>query len=546
MLDKLSQRWNSVSLRTKITGVTVLLVTLGLLVAGVGTLTVLRNYLMSEADRKVENYALDLSSTRLGIEGTCEYTARPGSYFVAMLTGSGARICTNRTARQPQPEVSALTVERVLELSGEPSTMWDDAHTQQWRVVALPVTDPNTQEMATLTVGLNLAETNGIIGQYSAIFLGFGISVVILGAALTRLLVTAAFTPLREVEATAAAIADGDFSQRLPGATPNTEVGRLNRSLNTMLNRIDRAFADRARTIDQMRRFVGDASHELRTPLVSVRGYAELYRMGALTSEEEVGQAMQRIEKEAVRMGELVEDLLSLARLDEAKPLQLAPVDLVPLAKDAALDAKAYDPDRDVTVITPEPIRVSAPPSEETVPVGTIPARRGGVSTATGPIAFAGATIARLRSRRHASAPANRASTPQEQPTVSVDQRAVVMAEENKIRQVITNLIGNSLRFTPPGSPLELVVQVDGSRRVATLDVVDHGEGVPPQIRDKIFQRFWRADTSRTRETGGSGLGLAIVAGLVAAHKGTVEVLETPGGGATFRIALPLLPSSET
>ena len=156
---------------------------------------------------------------------------------------------------------------------------------------------------------------------------------VILGGALTRLLVTSTFAPLRDTEATAARFATGDFSQRIAGATPNTEVGRLNRSLNAMLNRIDQAFADRARTIEQMRRFVGDASHELRTPLVSVRGYAELYRMGALPNDEDVAQAMDRIEKEAVRMGGLVEDLLALARLDEAKPLELDEVDLVPLAQ---------------------------------------------------------------------------------------------------------------------------------------------------------------------------------------------------------------------
>ena len=111
-----------------------------------------------------------------------------------------------------------------------------------------------------------------------------------------------------------------------------------------MLNRIDRAFNDRAKTIEQMRRFVGDASHELRTPLVSVRGYAELYRMGALQTPEEVAQAMDRIEKEAIRMGGLVEDLLELARLDETKPLELTPVDLVPIASDAALDAMASSP----------------------------------------------------------------------------------------------------------------------------------------------------------------------------------------------------------
>jgi two-component system, OmpR family, sensor kinase len=123
---------------------------------------------------------------------------------------------------------------------------------------------------------------------------------------------------------------------------------------------------------------------------------------------------------------------------------------------------------------------------------------------------------------------------------------AVVLAEENKIRQVVTNLMGNAMRFTADDSPIELAIEVDAARRVAMLDIVDHGEGIPPQIREKIFQRFWRADSSRARETGGSGLGLAIVSGIIASHKGTVTVLETPGGGATFRITLPLLPKNYT
>jgi len=118
----------------------------------------------------------------------------------------------------------------------------------------------------------------------------------------------------------------------------------------------------------------------------------------------------------------------------------------------------------------------------------------------------------------------------------------VVLAEENKIRQVITNLIGNANRYTPPETPIEIAIGTDPTRHVAILDIVDHGEGIPEQVREKIFQRFWRADTSRARETGGTGLGLSIVEALVAKHQGSVEVLETPGGGATFRLLLPLLP----
>jgi len=128
----------------------------------------------------------------------------------------------------------------------------------------------------------------------------------------------------------------------------------------------------------------------------------------------------------------------------------------------------------------------------------------------------------------------------------AVEQPAVVLAEENKIRQVVTNLIGNAMRFTPDDSPLELIVSVDRVHRVGVLEIVDHGEGIPPQIREKIFQRFWRADSSRTRETGGSGLGLAIVSGIIASHKGEVSVQETAGGGATFRVSVPLLPEGYT
>jgi two-component system OmpR family sensor kinase len=420
----------------------------------------------------------------------------------------------------------------------------------------VPVVISPTGTYGTLVMAVSLRPTENTMATYLTIFLGFGAGVVLIGAMLTRVLVTTTFVPLREVEQTAAAIADGDFSQRLRGATPNTEVGRLNRSLNTMLSRIDRAFKDRARTIDQMRRFVGDASHELRTPLVSVRGYAELYRMGALQTPEDVAQAMERIEKEAIRMGGLVEDLLELARLDETKPLALTEVNLIPLARDAALDTMASSPGRPVTVLTPPPAPLHddadldsgsdgdsgeyAPfePSED-VTTGAI-TRPPGSATPNGAIAFAGATLARLRTRKPRRGAAALSETDVAVPTASPALQPVVMAEENKIRQVITNLMGNAMRFTEATSPIELEIMVDPNNLRASIAVIDHGEGIPPQIREKIFQRFWRADSSRARETGGSGLGLAIVAAIVASHNGTVDVVETPGGGATFRVWLPL------
>jgi two-component system OmpR family sensor kinase len=473
--------------------------------------------------------------------GTLDCTVAPilTTYYIGVVDEVGDLLCSNKSSDEDHPAASDLS-DVYTWSQDEAVTVDNQPGSGHWRVVSTPRTTMSGH-MLSIVVGYNLAEVDKFIAQYAAIFMFFGLTVVILGGAVTRLLVTSTFNPLREVEATAARFAAGDFTQRLGGATQNTEVGRLNRSLNAMLSQIDRAFADRARTIDQMRRFVGDASHELRTPLVSVRGYAELYRMGALQKPEDVAQAMERIEKEAIRMGELVTDLLELARIDEAKPLQLTEVDLIPLARDAALDAMASSPGREVQVLVSQIEEPEISP-DETTDAAPASASARQAALATGPISFAGATLARLR-RRARVEPSDETETDVVAPGPT-QPSAIVLAEENKIRQVITNLMGNALRFAPEGSPVEIAVEADRAQGLAVISVIDHGEGIPPQIRDKIFQRFWRADSSRNRDTGGSGLGLAIVASIIAAHKGNVEVVETPGGGATFRVILPLYTPS--
>ncbi|HEX6955649.1 MAG TPA: ATP-binding protein [Agromyces sp.] len=591
MHQTLADRWSRVSLRTKITGVTVLMLTVGLLVSGIGTAAMLRSYVEAQLESKLSAIASgeldkyfdggpgsDRDTVDLDFSAAADdvfialYDARTGEFRDHNWKDRDSSTYPMLPERLTQGEVyswnssGGYRVFSLYDTNGEPT----------FRGVYAVVTADQQGGLAPVIVAISSRDTERILAAYLTIFLGFGLGVVLVGALLTRMLVTSTFAPLREVERTAAAIADGDFGQRLGGATPNTEVGRLNRSLNTMLNRIDRAFRDRARTIDQMRRFVGDASHELRTPLVSVRGYAELYRMGALQTPDDVAQAMDRIEKEAIRMGGLVEDLLALARLDEAKPLDLAEVDLVPLARDAALDAMAANPGRVVTVIAPEEVRTG---SSDVVPADVEVDLDAAMTRPGGPIALAGATLARLRGRRtnaavdgggrtrrggrgsrgaagSAAARTGELALPaptrtgESAGTASADapivpvRRAIVLAEENKVRQVITNLMGNAMRFTPEDSPIEIRVSVDDGAERAVLEIVDHGEGIPPQIREKIFQRFWRADTSRTRETGGSGLGLAIVSSIVTAHNGHVDVVETPGGGATFRVALPLAGST--
>src|SRR3954467_5690519 len=152
--------------------------------------------------------------------------------------------------------------------------------------------------------------------------------------------------PLDRMGHTAGAIAGGDLSHRVESTDPRTEVGRLGIALNAMLDRLERAFTARKQSEDRLRQFTGDASHELRTPLASIRGYAELFRMGAARQPEDVEKAMRRIEDEAARMGVLVEDLLTLARLDEIADAPHTDVVLGALVADAADDARATAPDR--------------------------------------------------------------------------------------------------------------------------------------------------------------------------------------------------------
>ncbi|MDH6239887.1 sensor histidine kinase [Aurantimicrobium minutum] len=473
----LTDTWNAISLRTKVTGVTVLLLTIGLLVSGIGTMAMLKPALIGQLDTQLKAVEQDLSRVlQLSKTGTTQQTA-PTDYYYAVYSASGILLEQNWSDKPAasRPDLpNGITVAQAGTLEGAIFPIKSENNRTLFHAIAVPVTfDDSTGTLGTVVVALSTASVDRLMTTYLSIFLGLGIAIVIVGALLTRFLVTTTFAPLRQVEETAVAIADGNLSLRLPASAPtNTEVGRLNRSLNIMLARIDRAFADRARTIDQMQRFVGDASHELRTPLVSVRGYAELYRMGALQTPEDVAQAMDRIEKEAIRMGALVEDLLELARMDESRPLEISTFDLLTVAQDAALDAGAFDPERTITV------------SGDSVEI---------------------------------------------------------QAEENKIRQVVTNLMGNALRFTPVGSPLELVVSHNDGAKNATISIVDHGEGIPKQLREKIFERFYRADNSRARETGGSGLGLAIVASIVRAHGGDIKVTATKGGGATFSVSLPLV-----
>ena len=493
MNSKLGTAWERISLRTKLTALSVALIGALLLVSSLGTISLLRTYLQANVDTLLTSTAATLShedptmlEERLATK-QLQLPSLPTDFYIAYVDKDGGLLIglvSSAGDSKDVPNLSNFSATYVRMTQGVPfevnqnGVIGNDAGGSGWRMVAVPL----TTMAGSLVVALPTGANNALLSQYGLIGGGFGILLLLLSGLSIWLTISSALKPLNEVERTAEAVTEGDISQRLMERDGNTEIARLNRSLNTMLDGIETAMQDRSKTLDQMRRFVSDASHELRTPLVSVRGYAELYRMGALKKPEQIAEAMGRIESEAVRMTGLVESLLTLTRMDEATKVERTQVNMVSLCVDAAKDASVADGKRKIVI-----------------------------TDIDGNLLADDAVI-----------------------NANVDA--------NSMRQVLTNLLANASRFSPIGAQIEIAVDnqasVNGKQQLV-LEVRDHGEGIPEQLRDKVFERFYRVDNSRNSETGGSGLGLAIVSSIVARHDGSIVALETPGGGATFRVVIP-------
>lgn len=481
-------RLPQLSLSARLLALTLVLVALGLTVSDTVVVGTVRVQLVDRLDQQLHRFGEPLARRavgRLSMSFAARYPAGaavrplPSQYAVQFIERDGT---VRQTLRQPVddtdpgPRLPALTARTLADRMGTTFDVPGENGSGRWRALVLPVRDGSADAPAAVVVAASLAEVDATAGKLRTGFLLIGGSVLLLIAVAGWFAVRAGLRPLRRIEQDAALIAAGELSRRMPQASPRTEVGRLSAALNGMLARIEAAFAARAESEARMRRFVADASHELRTPLAGIRGFAELYRMGALSSEAEVKRTMARIESEALRMGGLVEDLLTLARLDEQRPLELAPMDLRTLAADALHDVTALDPDR--------PVSLTGPGGE-------------------------GAPGA-----------------------------AVVLGDEARLRQVVANLVGNAVAHTPPGTPVRIGVgALDGG---GVLEVADRGPGLTSDQAARVFERFYRVDASRSRQQGGgAGLGLAIVGALVAAHRGTVDLVTAPGEGALFRVRIP-------
>ncbi len=477
---RLDASLHELPLSTRLVAIVTSLLVVALLLTGVVTVALLQRVLTSQVDDDLRRVVGNQQVLRAVVQSAGDPASvpnLPSDYIVQLNDAAGERVTLSPTPPN-QPTTSALepvSLERAQELGRDPFTT-DAARSDQLRAIAVPVST-TTGSAAVITVARSLAPVDRAVSAVAAWFLVVGVLVAVAGALLGAAAVRRAFRPLREVEAVASAYGDGDTSPRVADTPATTEVGRLGRAINAMLDRIETSLAAREASEERMRRFVGDASHELRTPLAAVRGFAELHRIGALSTPEDVASSFRRVEDEATRMGGLVDDLLLLARLDEQRPMRRDPVDLLVLAADAREDARALAPGRAVRLVG----------AEDGAPV----------------------------------------------------RSALVSGDEPRLRQVLENLLANALRHTPAGTPVEIGAGVrDGA---AVLRVVDHGPGVAPEDARKVFERFYRADVSRVRtQGGGSGLGLAIVAAIVGAHGGAVRLVPTPGGGATAEVALPL------
>jgi two-component system OmpR family sensor kinase len=253
----------------------------------------------------------------------------------------------------PIPKLDTGDIERLR--AGHAITVGADAGELHYRVAARL-----ERRLGGITIAaLPLDDVENAVSQLVAVELATGLALLLVLGLVTWWVIHLGVRPVRRMTEAASAIAAGDLGQRVPEGTSGTEAAALGAALNGMLGRIERAFDERTETEARLRRFIADASHELRTPVATVRGYAELYRTGALEGPGELDDAMRRTEQEALRMGSLIDDLLHLARLDQGRPLERNPVDVSALMVDAARDAQAVAPDREVTVDAPAGLMVT-------------------------------------------------------------------------------------------------------------------------------------------------------------------------------------------
>ena len=587
-------------LRTKLITAVLALVIMALAAISVASVYMLQSYVATQHDSSLENQFASLTPNEISRVVTIGHGGTFAGTMVLGLQEPGKQLSWQQYINPgggtytPTGALPALPTATNWAGGNGASpvilTTPSQSGTDSWRVVATTTTDDG--QPATLLLATDLGDVGALTNRLIAFDL-------IVGAAIVVVLVTAGIAvvqtnlrPLNDIEMTAGQIAKGHLDHRVPESDPRTEIGSLGRSLNAMLTQIESAFHDREaseqaahQSEERMRRFIADASHELRTPLTTIRGFAAHYRQrggaegvrlpaaaapgasfrtgGGASGDsaypgdadgltpEELDHLMGRVEAEATRMGLLVEDLLTLARLDQQRPLAKAPVDLLTVAADAVQDARIVAPGRPIDLVvapgkafivdgdeprlrqvlanlvnnalthTPDGTAVRVKIAPGTVQAGLVP--EPGRAAAAGELSADGGP----GGPRETAGPGE----------ISVPGNSGAPSEASQPAEVVPSWADGTGPLPAPagGAAPEAVPAV-------MLDVEDDGPGMTSDQAQRVFERFYRADAARNRASGGTGLGLAIVAGIVAAHGGTVSVRTAPGHGADFQVKLPLSP----
>jgi two-component system OmpR family sensor kinase len=398
------------------------------------------------------------------------------AWTAVVFSPDGAELIIGGEGDEPEarPDVYNTPITELRGRAGEPFTVDTVGGTgDAYRALTFPLADGSVG-----VVARSLDGVNDVIASLHKLFTIAGVLSVLALAFLVWIISRHVLKPLDDMVDTAHAIGEGNLDARVNVVGSAPDVERLRDAMNTMVTRLQRAFAQQERSEARLRQFVSNASHELRTPLAAILGHAELYHERIARDPEQVERAMRTITAEGTRMQRLVEDLLLLARLDEmhqdGRPLAGDDVDLGALV-DAAVAS--------ITTVDCEHRFVVTPPN----------------------------------------APVH------------------VRGDEQALRQVVDNLLTNVVVHTPPGTTARISVAADDDGG-ARLVVADDGPGMDAEIAERVFDRFVRAESSRARvngSLGGSGLGLSIVDELVRAHGGSVAVSSAPGAGAEFTVAVP-------
>jgi two-component system, OmpR family, sensor kinase len=366
---RLAAAFAAASLRTRVLLTTCLVVAAALAVMGTAGTVLLRGYLIGRADSQLQEFATGAGRFHppLAAPAHIPYAQQrpelPSAFLVEIVSGNGHvdRVLRAPLGGQDPGPVLEVPAGR-LKATTSPFGVQSGSHS--WRVLVMARSGGQFT-----VVGISLDNVLPVVSRLTLIELLAALVALALLIIIGARLVSGSLRPLDDIERTAVSIAAGDLSRRVPGSRPGTEVGRLSTALNTMLGHIETAYRARAEgeakatdSQERMRRFVADASHELRTPLTSIRGFADFYaQRGDDVDRETTDRLMNRIRQEAVRMTTLVDDMLLLARLDEQRALELAPVDLSSLAADAVHDFSAIHQDRSLTLAAaPDPVVIYA------------------------------------------------------------------------------------------------------------------------------------------------------------------------------------------